>query len=98
MSVAGADHPDGAVWVVGNAPTALTALLELCRAGRVRPAAVVGLPVGYVGATEAKVALWASSLREVSITNDGPRGGSAVAAAAVNALARLASTPQSPAS
>ena len=59
--------------------------------GRISPAAVVALPVGYVGAAEAKAALWDSSLRDVSITNVGPRGGSAVAAAAINALARMAS-------
>jgi precorrin-8X/cobalt-precorrin-8 methylmutase len=84
-------HPDGALWVVGNAPTALAALLELHADGRVRPAAVIGLPVGYVGAAESKDALWASPLRAVAVTNVGERGGSAVAAAAVNALARLAS-------
>lgn len=82
-------HPDGALWVVGNAPTALAALLELHAAGEVRPAAVIGLPVGYVGAAEAKAALWDGSLRSIAITNNGERGGSAVAAAAVNALARL---------
>ena len=54
-------HPDGALWVIGNAPTALFALLDLHAAGAVRPAAVVGLPVGYVGAAEAKDALWAQS-------------------------------------
>ncbi len=84
-------HPDGAVWVIGNAPTALAALLELHATGRVRPAAVVGLPVGYVGAAEAKAALWASPLRPIAITNVGERGGSPVAAAAVNALARITS-------
>ena len=83
-------YPDGALWVVGNAPTALAALLALCDAGRVRPAAVVGLPVGYVGAAEAKEALWRGPLRPVAITNAGRRGGSPVAAGAVNALARLA--------
>ena len=82
--------PDDALWVFGNAPTALFALLELHAAGAVRPAAVVGLPVGYVGATESKDALWASGLRPLSITNAGVRGGSPVAAGAVNALARLA--------
>ena len=86
---AGERHPEGALWVIGNAPTALAALLDLYAAGRVRPAAVVGLPVGYVGAAEAKAALWASDLRPLAITNTGNRGGSAVAAAAVNALARL---------
>lgn len=70
----------GAVWVVGCAPTALAALLEIDAA----PAFVVGLPVGFVGAVEAKAALRASGLPAVS--NLGPRGGSAVAAAALNAL------------
>jgi precorrin-8X/cobalt-precorrin-8 methylmutase len=51
---------------------------------------VVGLPVGYVGAAESKAALWAGDLRPIAVTNVGPRGGSPVAAAAVNALARLA--------
>jgi len=83
-------HPDGAIWVVGNAPTALARLIELSEAGGLRPAAVIGLPVGYVGAAEAKAALWASDLAAVSITNEGRRGGSPVAAAAVNALVRLA--------
>ena len=77
-------HPDGAVFVVGNAPTALAALLEM----PLRPALVVGLPVGFVGAAEAKAALRASGWP--SITNIGEKGGSAVAAAAVNALVRLA--------
>jgi len=83
-------HPDGALWVVGNAPTALFALLELHAAGALRPAAVIGLPVGYVGAAESKAALWSGALRPVAITNTGPRGGSPAAAGAVNALARLA--------
>jgi precorrin-8X/cobalt-precorrin-8 methylmutase len=83
-------HPDGALWVVGNAPTALFALLDLAATGAVRPAAVVGLPVGYVGAAESKAALWTGGLRPVAVTNRGVRGGSPAAAGAVNALARLA--------
>jgi precorrin-8X/cobalt-precorrin-8 methylmutase len=82
-------HPTGAVWVIGNAPTALFALLELHRDGLVDPAAVVGLPVGYVGAAESKAALWESPLAPLAITNTGRRGGSPVAAGAVNALLRL---------
>jgi precorrin-8X/cobalt-precorrin-8 methylmutase len=70
----------GAVWVVGCAPTALEELLRL----DVRPALVVGLPVGFVGATESKAALRASGLPAVS--NVSEKGGSAVAAAALNAL------------
>ncbi len=69
-----------AVWVVGNAPTALFELLEL----GVSPALVVGLPVGFVGAAESKEALLSSGLPAVA--NRGPKGGSAVAAAALNAL------------
>lgn len=76
--------PAGAVWVIGNAPTALTELLALARAGRVAPALVVGLPVGYVGAAEAKAALRGTALPQLS--NRSARGGAAVAVAAVNAL------------
>jgi precorrin-8X/cobalt-precorrin-8 methylmutase len=72
----------GAVWVVGNAPTALAALLD--RAAAARPAFVVGLPVGFVGAVESKQALRESGLP--SVTNRTEKGGSAVAAATVNAL------------
>lgn len=87
-------HPTRALWVIGNAPTALAQLLRLHAAGLVEPAAVIGLPVGYVGAAEAKAALWDSDLQIVAITNAGERGGSPVAAAALNALQRLAkSTP-----
>jgi len=83
-------HPDGALWVVGNAPTALEELLALHEAGRVRPAAVVGLPVGFVGAAESKARLWAGALRPVAVTNVGEKGGTPAAAGAVNALSRLA--------
>jgi precorrin-8X/cobalt-precorrin-8 methylmutase len=75
---------DGAVWAIGNAPTALTELLRLIATGAVRPALVIGLPVGYVGAAEAKAALRAA--RTPALSNVSARGGSAVAAAAVNAL------------
>ncbi|MGA2066408.1 MAG: precorrin-8X methylmutase [Thermoguttaceae bacterium] len=75
----------GAIVVVGNAPTALAKVIELARSGAARPALVIGLPVGLVGAREAKAALAASDL--VYITNVGPRGGSPVAAATLNALA-----------
>lgn len=87
---AAAQHPDGALWVVGNAPTALEEVLRLAAAGRLRPAAVVGLPVGFVGAAESKAALWSSPLRTLAITNVGEKGGTPAAAGAVNALARLA--------
>ena len=78
------------MWVIGNAPTALAQLLALHAAGVVEPAAVIGLPVGYVGAAEAKEALWAGDLQTVAVTNAGERGGSPVAAAALNALYLLA--------
>ena len=74
--------------VVGCAPTALDEVLRLAADGAFRPAVVVGLPVGFVGAAEAKAALRASGLPAVS--NVGEKGGSAVAAAAVNAMWRLA--------
>ncbi|MEM9713086.1 MAG: precorrin-8X methylmutase [Actinomycetota bacterium] len=90
FELAAAEHPTGAVFVCGNAPTALFALLDLHAAGRVEPAAVVGLPVGFVGAAESKAALWDSPLAPVSITNVGERGGSPVAAGAVNAIVRAA--------
>jgi precorrin-8X/cobalt-precorrin-8 methylmutase len=96
FSLAASEHPTGAVWVVGNAPTALFRLVELHRAGEVSPAAVVGLPVGYVGAAESKEALWASPLRDVAVTNFGRRGGSAAAAAVLNALGRLVWTQPEP--
>lgn len=81
MRLAADEVGPGAVWVVGNAPTALFALLEHPPAD---PALVVGLPVGFVGAADAKAALAASGLP--CVTNRGERGGSAVAVAAVNAL------------
>ena len=80
-----ADDLDGAVAAVGAAPTALFRILELAAAGGPRPALVVGVPVGFVGAAESKRALAASDLDHVVV--HGRRGGSALAAAAVNALA-----------
>lgn len=77
-------YPDGAVWAVGNAPTALAELVRLAAAGTVRPALVVGLPVGFVGSVAAKAALRAAGLPAVSSATE--RGGAAVAAAVVNAL------------
>jgi precorrin-8X/cobalt-precorrin-8 methylmutase len=82
-----APHIEGAIVAIGNAPTALWKIMEMARRGGPRPALVVGLPVGFVGARESKQALWESDL--CSITNISPRGGSPVAAAAVNALASL---------
>jgi precorrin-8X/cobalt-precorrin-8 methylmutase len=86
MRVAAERWPAGAVVVVGNAPTALREVLALAAAGRFAPALVIGLPVGFVGAAEAKAALRDSGLPAIS--NVGERGGSAVAAAALNALWR----------
>jgi precorrin-8X/cobalt-precorrin-8 methylmutase len=81
MRLAAEEAPAGAIWVVGNAPTALDELIE---SPPTQPALIVGLPVGFVGAKEAKAALARSPLPHV--TNIGERGGSAVAVAAVNAL------------
>ncbi|WP_395156092.1 precorrin-8X methylmutase [Ilumatobacter sp.] len=88
FTLAAREHPDGAVFVVGNAPTALFELIDMFERGVVRPAAVVGLPVGFVGAAESKAALWQSGLAPISITNQGMRGGSSPAAGAVNAIVR----------
>jgi precorrin isomerase len=77
----------GALVVVGNAPTALFRLLELVAEGAARPAAVIGVPVGFVGAAESKLALAESGAGLEYLVVHGRRGGSAIAAAAVNALA-----------
>jgi precorrin-8X/cobalt-precorrin-8 methylmutase len=77
----------GAVVAIGNAPTALFHLLDMIAAGAPRPAAVLGFPVGFVGAAEAKAALAAFGRGLAYVTLHGRRGGSALAAAAVNALA-----------
>jgi precorrin-8X/cobalt-precorrin-8 methylmutase len=82
------DRLAGAVVVIGNAPTALFHLLELIDAGTPRPAAILGLPVGFVGAAESKAALEADRHAIAFLTVRGRIGGSAMAAAAVNALAR----------
>ncbi|GLW25218.1 precorrin-8X methylmutase [Microbispora triticiradicis] len=79
------DRLDGAVVAVGNAPTALFRLLELVAGGAGRPAAVLGVPVGFIGAAESKRALAASGLEFLVV--HGRRGGSAMTAAAVNAIA-----------
>ncbi|GAA3471670.1 precorrin-8X methylmutase [Nonomuraea roseola] len=79
------DRLDGAVVAVGNAPTALFRLLELVEEGAGRPAAVLGIPVGFIGAAESKQALASSGLEYLVV--HGRRGGSAMAAAAVNAIA-----------
>ncbi|KXP01325.1 precorrin-8X methylmutase [Tsukamurella pseudospumae] len=81
---------DGAVVAIGNAPTALFHLLDLLAAGAPKPAVVVGIPVGFIGAAESKDALVAEAedLGVEYITVLGRRGGSAITAAALNALAR----------
>jgi precorrin-8X/cobalt-precorrin-8 methylmutase len=79
------DRLGGAVVAIGNAPTALFRLLEMMEAGAPRPAAVLGIPVGFVGAVESKDALAASDLEHLVVR--GRRGGSAITAAAVNAIA-----------
>jgi precorrin-8X/cobalt-precorrin-8 methylmutase len=75
------------VVVVGNAPTALFRLLELVQEGAGRPAAVIGVPVGFIGAAESKLELTRHPSRLEHLVVHGRRGGSAIAAAAVNALA-----------
>ena len=81
-----ADQLDGAVVAIGNAPTALFRLLELLDETPARPAAVIGVPVGFVGAAESKEALRADG-RVPHLVVHGRRGGSAMAVAAINALA-----------
>jgi precorrin-8X/cobalt-precorrin-8 methylmutase len=82
------DHTEGAVIAIGNAPTALFHLLEMLSAGAPRPAAILGMPVGFVGATESKEALESASFGIPWAVVRGRLGGSAMTAAAINALAR----------
>jgi precorrin-8X/cobalt-precorrin-8 methylmutase len=77
---------DGSLVAIGNAPTALFRLLEMIELDGIRPAAILGFPVGFVGAAESKDALIAADLGIPYLTLRGRRGGSALAAAAVNAL------------
>jgi len=85
-------HLEGAVVAIGNAPTALFHLLEMLVAGAPRPAAIVGCPVGFIGARESKEALVAFAdehgIDVPFVTVRGRRGGSAMASSAVNALAQ----------
>jgi precorrin-8X/cobalt-precorrin-8 methylmutase len=81
------DKLGGAVVAIGNAPTALFRLLEMVAAGAPRPAAVLGIPVGFIGAAESKEALAANGLGLEYLVVKGRRGGSAITAAAVNAIA-----------
>ena len=82
-----AEHIGGAVVAIGNAPTALFHLLELLDAGWPKPALIIGLPVGFVGAAESKAELAANPRGVPFVTLRGRKGGSAMASAAVNALA-----------
>lgn len=82
-----ADHLDGAVVAIGNAPTALFHLLELLDQGAPKPAIILGFPVGFVGAAESKAELAANARDCHFVALRGRRGGSAIASAAVNALA-----------
>ena len=83
-----APRMDGAIVAIGNAPTALLALLDAVDEGRITPGLIVGTPVGFVAAPESKAELMRRPVPYVTI--EGTRGGSAVAAAIVNALMRLA--------
>jgi len=82
-----ADQLEGAVVAIGNAPTALFHLLELLDSGAPKPAVILGFPVGFVGAAESKAELVANSRGCEFVALRGRRGGSAIASAAVNALA-----------
>jgi precorrin-8X/cobalt-precorrin-8 methylmutase len=82
--------PNNRIFVIGNAPTALFELLRLTATGQASPALIIGLPVGFVGAEESKIALASTAHPIPFITNMGRKGGSNVAAAVVNALAILA--------
>lgn len=80
-------HLAGGIVAIGNAPTALFHLLDMIEAGGPRPAAIFAFPVGFVGAAESKQALIEADLGIPYVTVRGRRGGSAIAAAAINALA-----------
>ncbi|GHF94826.1 precorrin-8X methylmutase [Streptomyces filamentosus] len=81
------DRLEGSVVAIGNAPTALFHLLEMIAKGAPKPAAVLGIPVGFIGAAESKDALAANDLGLEYLVVRGRRGGSAITAAALNALA-----------
>lgn len=85
---ASAEELDGGIAVIGNAPTALLELIRMVREGTVRPALVIGMPVGFVSAAESKEELAGTAVEH--ITNRGRKGGSPSAAAALNALLLLA--------
>jgi precorrin-8X/cobalt-precorrin-8 methylmutase len=91
VDMAADDMRDG-IYVVGNAPTALLRLIELINEGKVQPALIIGLPVGFVNAAESKAALL--EMDYPNISNIGRKGGSNLAASVVNALIILASNEQ----
>ena len=84
------DHLENSVVIIGNAPTALFRLLQMLKDGAPKPALIIGMPVGFVGAAESKQALWDhhEALGVECITLLGRQGGSAVSAASCNALLR----------
>jgi len=82
------EEMEGAIYVVGNAPTALLRLIELIRADKIKPALIVGMPVGFVNAAESKAELM--TLNFPYISNRGRKGGSNVAASIINAMAIMA--------
>ena len=84
----GAEAIDGGIVAIGNAPTALFELLEMIEEGVTRPALVVGVPVGFVGALESKVALSEADIPFITVLSE--RGGSPIAAGIVNGLLALA--------
>jgi len=86
MEYAAENFPD-AIYAIGNAPTALLKILELHKEGKINPALVVGLPVGFVMAAESKEMLTESDLN--FITNKGNKGGSPCASASINALVKI---------
>ncbi|HDQ39834.1 MAG TPA: precorrin-8X methylmutase [Desulfonatronum sp.] len=92
VEVAAHRYPD-AIWLIGNAPTALLRLIELVRLGRACPALVIGMPVGFVQAAESKEALMALA-GSPFISICGRKGGSSLAASALNALAMIALSNQ----
>jgi precorrin-8X/cobalt-precorrin-8 methylmutase len=92
VDMAADDMRDG-IYVVGNAPTALLRLIELINEGKVQPALIIGLPVGFVNAAESKAALL--EMDYPNISNIGRKGGSNLAASVVNALIILASNEHS---
>ena len=88
------DRIEGSITVIGNAPTALFHLLEMLDQGWPKPAAIIGFPVGFVGAAEAKAELAANPRGVPFLTLRGRRGGSAMASAVVNALAAGLEAPR----